>query len=136
MHVVNCCEVLGGGGINPHRAERPEHRVKRIHDVLRVLKYKPRCEPSTAMFVNACFSRTGTELIHFNAIDRNIMPKGTCEGPVLDYLMARLLLLKQKLTLSRLCRMSDANVRYYGSHSGPHTGETAGRLILGGGSCT
>ena len=97
-------EVLGGGGINPHSGERPEHRVKRIHDVLRVLKYKARCGPSTAMFVNACFSRSGTELIHFNAMDSNTMPKGNREGPVLDYLMARLLFFEgaKLLTLIRV----------------------------------
>ena len=87
-------KALGGGAINPHHGERPEQRVKRIHDVLRVLKYKPRCQPSTAMFVNACFSRSGAELLHFNALDRKMMPEGNPEGPVLDYLMARLLLLK------------------------------------------
>ena len=90
------CEVLGGGAINPHAGERPEERVKRIHDRLKVLTYKARCGPSTAMFVNACFSRNGTELIHFNAMDSNTMPKGNRGGPVLDYLMARWLLLKRE----------------------------------------
>ena len=72
------------------------------------------------MFVNACFSRSGTELIHFNAMDSNTMPKGNREGPVLDYLMARLLFFEGAKLLTLM----------YGSYSVPHTSQTADRWAL------
>ena len=51
-------KFVGGGTINLPKTERREHKVKRIHDILRLHEYKPITEPSSLQAVNAAFSRS------------------------------------------------------------------------------